>query len=158
MIIVKTLVWGYPVGGYPSMVCLITFVGGVQLFCTGILGQYLSKVYLETKKRPIYNKRGDLDFMNKIKRQSLILIQNSYFPFVVLIIFLLFFHAFIQVGKGDDTSFQTVLNENNIFEWLAHRYNSWSSRLIIEFFVAIISGSSFSMETIKYSNNVSRWI
>ncbi len=54
VIIVKTLVWGDPVGGYPSIVCLITFVGGVQLFCTGILGQYLSKVYLETKKRPIY--------------------------------------------------------------------------------------------------------
>lgn len=54
VIIVKTLIWGDPVGGYPSMVCLITFIGGVQLFCTGILGQYLSKVYLETKKRPIY--------------------------------------------------------------------------------------------------------
>ena len=54
VIIIKTLVWGDPVGGYPSMACLITFVGGVQLFCTGILGQYLSKVYLETKKRPIY--------------------------------------------------------------------------------------------------------
>ena len=53
-IIFKTLLWGDPVGGYPSMACLITFVGGVQLFCTGILGQYLSKVYLETKKRPIY--------------------------------------------------------------------------------------------------------
>ncbi len=53
-IIVKTLLWGDPVGGYPSMACLITFVGGIQLFCTGILGQYLSKVYLETKKRPIY--------------------------------------------------------------------------------------------------------
>lgn len=54
VIIVKTLIWGDPVGGYPSMVCLITFIGAVQLFCTGILGQYLSKVYLETKKRPIY--------------------------------------------------------------------------------------------------------
>lgn len=54
IIIVKTLIWGDPVGGYPSMVCLITFIGGIQLFCTGILGQYLSKVYLEAKKRPIY--------------------------------------------------------------------------------------------------------
>lgn len=54
VIIIKTLIWGDPVDGYPSLVCLITFIGGIQLFCIGILGQYLSKVYLETKKRPIY--------------------------------------------------------------------------------------------------------
>lgn len=40
--------------GWPSMVCIITFIGGIQLFCIGILGQYLSKTYLETKKRPIF--------------------------------------------------------------------------------------------------------
>lgn len=54
IVIVKTLIWGDPVEGYPSLVCFITFIGGIQLFCMGILGQYLSKVYLETKKRPIY--------------------------------------------------------------------------------------------------------
>lgn len=54
IIIVKTLIWGDPVGGYPSLICMITFLGGIQLFCTGILGQYLAKVYLETKKRPMY--------------------------------------------------------------------------------------------------------
>ena len=54
VIIVKTLVWGDPVGGWPSMVCIMFFVGGIQLFCTGIIGEYLSKTYLETKKRPIY--------------------------------------------------------------------------------------------------------
>ena len=53
-IIVKTLAWGDPVGGWPSMVCIMFFVGGVQLFCTGIIGEYLSKTYLETKRRPIY--------------------------------------------------------------------------------------------------------
>ena len=53
-IIVKTLIWGDPVGGWPSMVCIMFFVGGIQLFCTGIIGEYLSKTYLETKKRPIY--------------------------------------------------------------------------------------------------------
>lgn len=36
------------------MMCIILFLGGIQLFCIGILGQYLSKTYLETKKRPIY--------------------------------------------------------------------------------------------------------
>lgn len=53
-IIVKTLVWGDPVGGWPSMVCIMFFVGGIQLFCTGIIGEYLAKTYLETKNRPIY--------------------------------------------------------------------------------------------------------
>ena len=54
VIIAKTLIWGDPVAGYPSLVCIIFFVAGVQTFCIGILGQYLSKTYLETKKRPIY--------------------------------------------------------------------------------------------------------
>lgn len=54
IIIVKTLIFGDPVAGYPSLICRITFIGGAQLFCTGILGQYISKTYLETKNRPIY--------------------------------------------------------------------------------------------------------
>ncbi|MCI8568145.1 MAG: glycosyltransferase [Bacilli bacterium] len=54
VIIVKTLIWGDPVGGWPSMVCIVFMVGGIQLFCTGIIGEYLAKTYLETKRRPIY--------------------------------------------------------------------------------------------------------
>ena len=54
VIIVKTLVYGDPVSGWPSLVCIIFLVSGVQLFCTGILGEYLAKTYLETKSRPIY--------------------------------------------------------------------------------------------------------
>jgi len=53
-IIVKTSVVGESVAGYPSMVCIMFFIGGVQLFCFGILGQYMSKMYMEGKKRPIY--------------------------------------------------------------------------------------------------------
>ena len=53
-IIVKTLTVGDPVAGWPSLVCIIFFVSGVQLLSLGIIGQYLSKTYLETKKRPIY--------------------------------------------------------------------------------------------------------
>ena len=53
-IVIKTLVYGDPVNGWPSMVCIIFLCSGVQLFCMGIIGQYLSKTYLETKKRPIY--------------------------------------------------------------------------------------------------------
>ena len=53
-IIIKTLILGDPTGGWPSLACIIFFVSGVQLFCVGIMGQYLSKTYLETKNRPIY--------------------------------------------------------------------------------------------------------
>lgn len=54
VIIIKTLAYGDPTTGWPSLVCIIFFVSGIQLFCLGIMGQYLSKTYLETKKRPIY--------------------------------------------------------------------------------------------------------
>lgn len=53
-IIVKTIAFGENVQGFPTIMCAIFFVGGLQLFCTGILGQYLSKTYLETKRRPVY--------------------------------------------------------------------------------------------------------
>ncbi len=53
-IVIRTLVFGDPTSGWPSMVCIMFFIGGVQLLCTGILGQYLSKTYLEVKHRPIY--------------------------------------------------------------------------------------------------------
>lgn len=53
-IIVKTLTIGDPVAGWPSLVCIIFFVSGVQLFSIGVIGQYLSKLYLEVKQRPVY--------------------------------------------------------------------------------------------------------
>ena len=52
--ILKTFLFGDPVSGWPSMMCVILFLGGIQLFCAGISGQYLAKTYLETKKRPVY--------------------------------------------------------------------------------------------------------
>lgn len=54
VIIAKTLIFGDSTSGWPSLVCIIFFVSGIQLFCLGIMGEYLSKTYLETKKRPIY--------------------------------------------------------------------------------------------------------
>lgn len=54
IIIIRTLIWSDPTSGWPSMVCIMFFLSGVQLFCTGIIGEYLSKTYLETKQRPIY--------------------------------------------------------------------------------------------------------
>ena len=53
-IIVKTIIYGDPVNGWPSLACIIIFMGGIQLFFFGIMGMYLSKTYLEVKKRPIY--------------------------------------------------------------------------------------------------------
>lgn len=52
--IVRKALFGDPVSGWPSLVCIISLVSGVQLFCLGIVGQYLAKTYMEVKKRPIY--------------------------------------------------------------------------------------------------------
>lgn len=54
VIIVRTIVFGDPTNGWPSMVCIILLVSGIQLSCLGIIGQYMAKTYLETKRRPIY--------------------------------------------------------------------------------------------------------
>ena len=53
-VIVRRLVFGDPVAGWASTVCIILFMGGLQLLCMGIMGQYLAKTYLEVKKRPHY--------------------------------------------------------------------------------------------------------
>ena len=53
-IIIRQLLYGGSAFGWPSMVCIIMFLGGIQLLCMGILGSYLAKTYLEVKKRPIY--------------------------------------------------------------------------------------------------------
>ncbi len=52
--LIRTIIWGDPVAGYPTLICIITFLGGIQLFCTGVLSEYVSKIYKEVKKRPIY--------------------------------------------------------------------------------------------------------
>jgi len=54
VIVVRTLVFGDPTAGWPSMICILLLVSGVQLLCIGILGQYVAKTYLETKRRPLY--------------------------------------------------------------------------------------------------------
>ena len=69
VIIIKTLIYGDPTSGWPSMICVIFFVSGVQLFSLGIIGQYLSKTYLEVKHRPIYiikeTEKGEIDNTDK---------------------------------------------------------------------------------------------
>lgn len=54
IIVVRTLMFGDPTMGWPSLVCFILFLGGLQLFCLGIVGKYIGKIFKETKKRPIY--------------------------------------------------------------------------------------------------------
>lgn len=65
----KTLVFGESVDGYPTTICVIFMLSGLQLFCTGILGQYLSKTYLETKHRPIYIAK-ETDELYRRKKQE----------------------------------------------------------------------------------------
>lgn len=54
VVVVRTMIWGDPVAGWPSLATIVLFLGGTQLFSIGILGEYLSRTYLEAKKRPAY--------------------------------------------------------------------------------------------------------
>ncbi len=65
VVVIKWLVWGDPVQGYTTTICVLLLIGGLQLFCMGILGQYLSKTYLETKSRPVYLIHETEEFVNK---------------------------------------------------------------------------------------------
>ena len=68
----RTLIFGDPVRGWPSMACIIFLVGGIQLFCMGILGEYLAKTYLETKHRPIYllKESSEEDYEERSRRRK----------------------------------------------------------------------------------------
>ncbi len=68
VIITKTLIYGDPVSGWPSSVCIIFMVSGIQLFCMGIMGEYLAKTYLETKNRPIYIVKETSEMKKEDKR------------------------------------------------------------------------------------------
>ncbi len=65
VVIIQKLAFGIPVAGYATIVVLVLFLGGVQLLCLGILGEYLSKTYLESKNRPIYIAKNILDYKSK---------------------------------------------------------------------------------------------
>ena len=53
-LVVRAAIFGDPVPGWPSLVCIVTLIGGIQLLCIGVLGQYLASTYIETKRRPIF--------------------------------------------------------------------------------------------------------
>lgn len=62
-IVVKTLLYGDPVAGFPTLICVILFLGGIQLLCIGIIGEYIARIFNESKGRPVYFVReynGDL--------------------------------------------------------------------------------------------------
>ena len=66
VIIIKTLITGGDVPGYPSLICVMLFLGGLNLLATGIVGEYISKMYLEIKSRPIYVAKNTLGFDDDI--------------------------------------------------------------------------------------------
>lgn len=65
-LIIKTIVVGIETPGFATIVCLILFIGGIELLCIGILGEYISKVFVETKNRPIYLEKNSLGFEDDI--------------------------------------------------------------------------------------------
>ena len=69
-IIVRTLIFGDPTSGWPSMICIMLLIAGIQLLCMGILGQYLGKTYLETKNRPIYITKETEDIYRQRKAET----------------------------------------------------------------------------------------
>ena len=65
-ILIKTLIFGADTPGFATIVCLILFIGGIQLICLGILGEYLAKTFVETKNRPIFIEKNSLGFEDEI--------------------------------------------------------------------------------------------
>lgn len=66
IIVVKTIIYGDPVGGWPSMICVVLMMGGLQLLALGVIGEYLAKMYLETKRRPVYIVRKTEQDLKKV--------------------------------------------------------------------------------------------
>lgn len=53
-VLTKALIWGDPVAGFPTLLSVILFLGGIQLLCIGIIGEYVARIFNETKRRPVY--------------------------------------------------------------------------------------------------------
>lgn len=64
-ILLSTLITGKDIPGYASIMCVILLIGGIQLFCMGIIGEYLARTYIESKERPIYIEKERINFNDK---------------------------------------------------------------------------------------------
>ena len=71
-LVIKNLIWHDPVAGWPAMMCAIIFIGGVQLLCMGIMGQYLARAYTEIKDRPIYILRSSSDEEDEKQQENFV--------------------------------------------------------------------------------------
>lgn len=69
-IVVRALLFGDQTSGWPSLVTIILFVGGIQLLCMGIIGKYIAKIFMETKKRPLYIIKEQQERQEQIKERS----------------------------------------------------------------------------------------
>lgn len=65
VVLIQKLIMGITIPGYATTICLILLIGGIQLFCLGIMGEYLARTYMETKRRPIYVQRNKIDYKDK---------------------------------------------------------------------------------------------
>ncbi len=67
VVLIQKLIMGITIPGYATTICLILLIGGIQLFCLGIMGEYLARTYMETKRRPIYVQRNKIDYKERTK-------------------------------------------------------------------------------------------
>ena len=75
-LVIKNIFWHDPVAGWPSMMCVIFFIGGIQLLCLGIMGQYLARAYTEIKDRPIYILRSSSDEEDQIQQETFVSVHS----------------------------------------------------------------------------------
>lgn len=70
VVLIQKLVMGITIPGYATTICLILLIGGIQLLCLGIMGEYLARTYMETKRRPIFVQRNKIDYKEHKKQQD----------------------------------------------------------------------------------------
>lgn len=70
VVLIQKLMMGITIPGYATTICLILLIGGIQLFCLGIMGEYLARTYMETKRRPIFVQRNKIDYKERKKQQN----------------------------------------------------------------------------------------
>lgn len=119
--IVRALVFGDPVAGWPSLVCIVTCIGGIQLFCMGIMGQYIAKTYMEVKRRPHYIIKESNCTRNQ-KEQRTELTQICFFYIMIQKDCTAFGMPRSQIITGEEE----YAKDKTLFECSALRSNSYN--------------------------------